>query len=58
MKKLFCCVISLLCISMLTLPAMADVLPPRGSGVGVTLILAVAAVIIAVIYAIIRNRKK
>ena len=58
MKKLFSCLIALLCISALTLPAMADVLPPRGSGVGLTLLLAVIAVAIAIIYAIIRNRKK
>ena len=57
MKKLFSCLIALLCITGLTLPAMADVLPPRGSGVGLTLLLAVAAVAIAIIIAIVRSRK-
>ena len=57
MKKLFSCLIALLCITGLTMPAMADVLPPLSGGIGVTLLLAVVAVVIAVIYAIIRSHK-
>ena len=60
MEKLFCCIITLLCISMLTLPAMADALPlPYVGEAAIYLILMSIAVIATVILVLILiNRKK
>ncbi len=60
MKKLFSCLIALLCITGLTLPAMADVLPPfyvTGSFLAI-LLLIVVAIVVAIIVAIVGKHKK
>ena len=61
MKKLFSCLIALLCILGLSMPAMADVLPRFDFGASVVLIvilLGIAAIAAAVIIKIIRQNKK
>ena len=64
MKKLFSCLITLLCITALTLPAMADVLPPNPielflkNDLLFALLLAVVAIVVVIIILIIRKRKK
>ncbi len=57
MKKLFSCLIALLCVTSLSLPAMADVLPPlyvTGSFLAI-LLLIVVAIVAAIIIVIVRK---
>lgn len=61
MRKLFSCLIALLCAAGMTIPAMADVLPyPRAvfSGGLLLLVLGVILVAVAIIIAVIRRNKK
>ncbi len=59
MKKLFVFLLTLLFVSCLTAPAMADALPLFGENdMPIMLALAVAAIVTAVIIVIVRKHKK
>ncbi len=61
MKKLYCCLLALLCACALTVPAFADMAPHYGIrmfGVVILLPLCIAAIAIAIIIVIIRKNKK
>ena len=61
MKKLYSCLVALLCVVALTLPAMADVLPRYGigiSGVLILILLGIAAIAAAILVVVLSHRKK
>ena len=61
MKKLYCCLVAVLCAACLTVPAMADVLPHGGAAIAgglLLILLGIVAIAAAIIIAIFRKNKK